>query len=57
MRLKLGLLTCLIVLGISTVISHDGRTRAFREEETMFFLESGSAVGAIAISIALIATI
>jgi hypothetical protein len=57
MRLKLGLLACLIVLGITTVLSHDGRTRPFREEETMFLVETGSALGGLAISIALIATI
>lgn len=56
-RLKLGLLACLAVLGVTTVLSHEGRTRYFKEEELIFLLESGSAVGAVAISIALVATI
>jgi hypothetical protein len=55
--LKLGLLACLAVLGVTTVLSHEGRTRYFKEEELIFLLESGSAVGAVAISIALVATI
>ena len=56
-RLKLGLMACLIVFGFTTVLSHEGRTRPFHEGEAIFFLESGSAIGALAISIALIATI
>jgi hypothetical protein len=56
-RLKLGLLACLVIFGVTVVLSHEGRPRHFSEEEAICFLERGSAAGAIAISIALIATI
>ena len=56
LRLKLALLACLIIFGVTVILSHDGRTRPF-SEEAIYFLEGGSAAGAISISIALIATI
>jgi hypothetical protein len=54
--LKLGLLACLIALAASYFFQGK-RTYAVWAKETLSFVEVGSAVSAVAIFIALIATV
>ena len=55
-HLKWGLLTCLIVLAAAASIQTDW-TYPFWMTETLYFVEAGSAVSAVAIGVALIATV
>ena len=56
-RLKLALVVCLATFGATSILLYQGRPRSHFAEEMIFFVEGGSAVGALAISIALIATL
>jgi hypothetical protein len=56
-RLKWGLLVCLIILAETNIfIFQPDSTLALWVKDTLFFAETGSAAGAIAFCLALIAT-
>jgi hypothetical protein len=55
-HLKWGLLTCLVILAAAALLQA-GWAYAVWAEETLYFVETGSAVSVIAICLALIATV
>jgi hypothetical protein len=56
-NLKWGLSGCLIMLALTVLLSYNGGKFSLREKDALYFIETGSAVSAVAISIALVATI
>ena len=55
--LKWGLLACLLILVLTVMLSYNGGRLSLHEKDALYFLETGSAVSAVAISIVLVATI
>ena len=56
-NLKWGLSACLLILAFTVFLSCNGGKFSLREKDALYFVETGSAVSAVAISIALVATI
>jgi hypothetical protein len=55
-RLKRGLVACLIILA-AAVIFHEEATLALGLKDALYFVETGSVASAVAICLALIATV
>jgi hypothetical protein len=55
-HLKWGLLTCLVILAVAAILQTEW-SYALWAKEALYFVETGSAVSAVAICLALIATV